>query len=149
MNIVAESFAKMIEALTISGQIKNASHLSEEIGITKSAIYDIINGRVKKLSGTMIKLLRIQYNINPAWLQTGEGEMFLQPDTDQIVLDIETMRAVIEAVEDLFQKNNLYLTPKKKAEYIILLYEYFKEDDIDLNSEKGQKKILDLARLAG
>jgi hypothetical protein len=79
MNIVADNFSKMIEALTNSGQIKNASQLSEEIGITKSAIYDIINGRVKKLSGTMIKLLRIQYNINPVWLQTGEGEMFLKP----------------------------------------------------------------------
>jgi transcriptional regulator with XRE-family HTH domain len=105
MNIVAENFSKMIDALTNSKQIKNASQLSEEIGITKSAIYEIINGRVKKLSGTMVELLRLKYNINPDWLLTGEGKMFLPTKPGELPREIQEINEILMRNPDWARAN--------------------------------------------
>jgi transcriptional regulator with XRE-family HTH domain len=74
MSIVAERMKKILNKLDLQ-----ASSLAEELGITKSAMSKITLGKVKELSGSVVELLRLKYNINPTWLQTGEGEMFLQP----------------------------------------------------------------------
>ena len=49
-----------------------------ELGIAKSTVSDVINGRLKDLPNSVqIRLIR-EYNVNAHWLLTGEGEMFLQ-----------------------------------------------------------------------
>jgi hypothetical protein len=57
-----------------------ASVMAIELNITKSAMSQILSGK-SNLSGPVVELLRLKYNINPVWLQTGEGEMFLKPQT--------------------------------------------------------------------
>jgi len=51
--------------------------IAEELALTPAAVSDILHGRVKKISGPVIELLRIKFNVNPDWLERGEGEMFL------------------------------------------------------------------------
>jgi len=47
------------------------------IGLTPSSLNDILNGRTKNISKTLLIAIRYVYNINPAWLLTGEGVMFI------------------------------------------------------------------------
>ena len=49
------------------------------IGLTPSSLNDILNGRTKNISKTLLIAIRYVYNINPTWLLTGEGEMFSSP----------------------------------------------------------------------
>lgn len=54
------------------------NEFAAELGLTPAAVSDIMHGRVKKISGSVVELLKVKYKVNPAWLNTGEGEMFLQ-----------------------------------------------------------------------
>ena len=49
------------------------------VGLTPSCLNDILSGRTKTLSKTLLIAIKYVYNINPAWLLTGEGEMFITP----------------------------------------------------------------------
>lgn len=51
--------------------------LAAELRLTKGSISDILYGRVKQVSGPVVELLKIKFNVNPDWLLTGEGDMFL------------------------------------------------------------------------
>jgi|GEM_PF-1719687 transcriptional regulator with XRE-family HTH domain len=57
-------------------ELKN-KELAKELGITPAAVSDITNGRVKKISGSILIILKLKFKVNPDWLLTGEGEMFL------------------------------------------------------------------------
>ena len=143
MNSVGSRLKLILKTLN-----KSQQDIENEIGIARSIVSRIAADKVG-LSNLFIYAFKKEYNINPDWLVNGEGEMFLETKNDHTSLDLKEMQETIEAVEEIFQENNLYLNPSKKAELIVLLYEYFKEDEIDIKSEKGQRKIIELARLAG
>ncbi len=63
---------KIVDELNITQKV-----LSEAIGIKPSTLSDFLNGRFKTLSSDTIRNLLLKYNINPIWLLTGEGDMFL------------------------------------------------------------------------
>lgn len=67
-----EKLNKILEYLGI-----NASEFAFKIGVkTNQAIYDILKGRTKTLSSSMIDKISSCYpEINRIWLLTGEGEM--------------------------------------------------------------------------
>lgn len=67
-------FKEIIAAIGLKNK-----ELARELGITPAAVSDIVNGRVKNISGSLLILLQLKFNINPDWLLTGEGEMFLSP----------------------------------------------------------------------
>lgn len=48
-----------------------------QIGITPGGFNDYIRGRAKDLSSNIIKNIVEKYGVNPTWLLTGEGNMFL------------------------------------------------------------------------
>jgi transcriptional regulator with XRE-family HTH domain len=62
----------MLKALGIT-----QAQFAADIGIKQGTVSDIIRGKTSGLSETAVKLCRYIYNINPTWLLTGEGEMFL------------------------------------------------------------------------
>ena len=70
--MIGERFKKIIKILGLTNV-----EFAESLGLTKAAVSEIIHGRVKKPSGPLLELLKIKFNINPTWLLTGEGDMFL------------------------------------------------------------------------
>ncbi|MFA5518827.1 MAG: helix-turn-helix transcriptional regulator [Spirochaetota bacterium] len=50
---------------------------ADQIGITAGGLTDFIKGRSKDLSSSTVANIVIQFNVNPTWLLTGEGEMFV------------------------------------------------------------------------
>jgi len=65
------------------------------IGLTPSSLNDILNGRTKNISKTLVIAIRYVYNINPSWLMTGEGEMFLSPS------DVKEGKVNYTAISDI------------------------------------------------
>lgn len=63
---------ELIQALGMS-QVEFAKNL----GIAKSTVSDVINGRLKDLPNPVQLKLYREYNVNLNWLLTGEGGMFL------------------------------------------------------------------------
>ena len=59
------------------------AEFGNEIGITKSAISRIEND-VAPLSDRNIQLLVEKFDVNPLWLKTGEGDMFLSIKADLV-----------------------------------------------------------------
>lgn len=53
----------------------------ERIGVTNAAISRIENGN-RAVTEQMIKLICSEFNINEAWLRTGEGDMSPKADSD-------------------------------------------------------------------
>ena len=49
------------------------------IGLTPSSLNDILMGRTKGISKTLIMTMSFVHKINPTWLMTGRGDMFLRP----------------------------------------------------------------------
>ncbi len=70
----------LIAALRMSN-----SEFANALGISPSAVSDMIHGRVRKISGSVAKLIEYKYHVNPDWLQSGEGEMFLHATHDPVL----------------------------------------------------------------
>lgn len=53
----------------------------ERVGVKKNAISAIENGR-NSLTEQMSRTICLEFNVNPSWLTTGNGEMFIENDND-------------------------------------------------------------------
>lgn len=62
---------------------KNQEQFGKILGITKSGVSDIENGRrnVTEQHIIMLKLSSEYCNLNTEWLRYGQGDMFVEPDT--------------------------------------------------------------------
>jgi transcriptional regulator with XRE-family HTH domain len=89
-------FAELLIALKM-----NNSEMAESLSLTKAAVSDILHGRVKKLSGPVVELLKIKYKVNPDWLLTGEGAMFLDRKTSNRYEEARPPGNVRESITDL------------------------------------------------
>ena len=67
------------------------------LGVSRDVINNIENDRVP-LKPALAKLICSQFNVDPDWLETGEGEMFLEKDS---VTDL------FEFTKNLFLDRNL------------------------------------------
>ncbi len=70
--MIGAKFDRLLEMLKISKVLA-----AKELGVTKTAISDITNGRVKNLSGTMIELLKLKYHVNPDYWTHENVAMFI------------------------------------------------------------------------
>lgn len=66
-----------------------AYKLAEELGYNRpQALYDIINGKTKKISGNIASKIMSKYpDFNYDWLLTGEGSMLKEGNQDLIIHD--------------------------------------------------------------
>lgn len=57
----------------------------ESLGVSGDVINNIERGRLNKPEQklSLIKLMCKEFNVNEEWMQTGEGEMFLQQTQDE------------------------------------------------------------------
>lgn len=89
-----------------------------KIEISTGNLSDLISGRIKSLSHEAIVRIAKEFNVDPLWLLTGEGEMFLS--RKEVARDARTedafevarkvvqnpkMRKFVERILDLDKKN--------------------------------------------
>ena len=74
MNTLAERLKLVIKTLNIK-----SSEFSDITGFSTSYVFMLMNpesNKPVKLSGRFYKAAQREFNINPEWLENGEGEMF-------------------------------------------------------------------------
>ena len=54
---------------------------AQKTGVPKSTVYNILNGTSIPSTATL-NLISKTFNVNPEWLKTGQGEMFLKAEED-------------------------------------------------------------------
>ena len=81
------------------------------------------------------------------WIVTGKGEMRPGEATGKadFTEELQTMRTVVEAVEEHLQAEGKQLPPAQKAELITTLYDMFSEDE---NKQVDKKNVAKLIKLA-
>lgn len=92
------------------------------LGVTKTAISLIESGK-NNLTDANIKSICREFNVNEAWLRTGEGEMF-----QEVLPDDEVAAAVSEVLEDVDCENAMYTLIKE------FLITYQKSDENTKNA---------------
>lgn len=62
---------------------------AKRLGVTNVSISYLENG-VKRMSSSTRNLVLREFNVNPVWLDTGDGKMFLEvSDNDQLVMFVD------------------------------------------------------------
>ena len=74
----------------------------DRLGVSKVSISNLENG-VNNLSPRMSKAICREYNVNPYWLETGEGEMFIEPSYDDMDFSEELLKPENKMYLDLFK----------------------------------------------
>lgn len=55
----------------------NQREIAQELAITQSAVSAIYRAKVERPSDQTLLLLELRFRVNPTWLETGKGHMFL------------------------------------------------------------------------
>ena len=69
---------KVINWLIYNEIGESEKEIAERLGYTKSSFSQIVNGKVPLSDKFISKLCSLDENINLVWVQSGEGEMFLE-----------------------------------------------------------------------
>jgi Predicted transcriptional regulators len=101
----------------------------ERIGLKKSSLSAIENGRNSLTEQTARAICR-EFNVNPAWLSDGDGEMFLETD-NAIIATIDR----IMASENEFHKN-LFKGLSKLSEADLLALERIIDKFLDTKKDQ-------------
>lgn len=117
--MISEKFSRLIEALNIS-----KVSAAKELGVTKTAISDITNGRVKNLSGTMIELLKVKFRVNPEYWTEATAPMFLTEPKSGVMQSDERLqslplldRKVVEDMISILTKRSAPVVQQKLEAY--------------------------------
>ncbi|WP_016758351.1 helix-turn-helix domain-containing protein [Leptospira weilii] len=95
-----ERILKLIEILKITN-----GDFALNIGISPGALSQYLSGKNKSLSVDTITSIKNTYNVNPLWLLTGEGEIFLPKIEPQDWAELEA---------EWERSNKLHKNPKLK-----------------------------------
>ncbi len=150
-----------------SRRFKTQKVAAAVLGITEGYLSQLLAGK-RIPSDMLLNVMELKLRIRASWILTGEGEMNTASQwarrTREAIWEIEQtesikgalpktetfdpalMTDVIEAVEDVFEAEKLYLPPRKKAELIMLIYEETAGGAIQRPELRG--KIVKFARLA-
>jgi transcriptional regulator with XRE-family HTH domain len=108
---------------------------AKSIGIAQGYLSELETG-VKTPSETLLIALSYRFEIGIEWLMSGKGQM-AGPKPRQ-TLDLEFMREVVETAEAVFEQEQVNISPSKKAELLVLLYETMITDEA--NHEEADRK---------
>lgn len=72
-----ERIKRVINWLIFNEHASSEKEIAEKLGYTKSSFSQIINGKVPLSQKFIDKLIAIDFNLNKAWLLSGEGSMFI------------------------------------------------------------------------
>lgn len=117
--MISERFKQLRDELG-----KSQTEFGAGIGVSRSVINNIERG-VTEPSDVFLNHLCVVYNVNRAWLETGEGEMFA-PTTEQA----ETAR-MIESISDSPAMRSLLATWAQLSDENKAVFERFAADYVD------------------
>ena len=125
--MISERFKQLRDELG-----KSQTEFGAGIGVSRSVINNIERG-VTEPSDVFLNHLCVVYNVNRAWLETGEGEMFA-PTTEQA----ETAR-MIESISDIPAMRSLLATWAQLSDENKAVFERFAADYVeDYNRRKAE-----------
>lgn len=125
--MISERFKQLRDELG-----KSQTEFGAGIGVSRSVINNIERG-VTEPSDVFLNHLCVVYNVNRAWLETGEGEMFA-PTTEQA----ETAR-MIETISDSPAMRSLLATWAQLSDENKAVFERFAADYVeDYNRRKAE-----------
>lgn len=125
--MISERFKQLRDELR-----KSQTEFGAGIGVSRSVINNIERG-VTEPSDVFLNHLCVVYNVNRAWLETGEGEMFA-PTTEQA----ETAK-LIESISDSPAMRSLLATWAQLSDENKAVFERFAADYVeDYNRRKAE-----------
>ena len=74
-----ESVKDRLEQLMQVLGIKSQTEFARRVGVSRTTITEILNGKNTPSLSTL-NLISKTFNVNPEWLKTGQGEMFLKEE---------------------------------------------------------------------
>jgi transcriptional regulator with XRE-family HTH domain len=89
MNTTGQRLKHIINLLNLT-----QSEVADRFGINRSLLSQIYNDK-QQISKLFMYALKAEFNINPAWLLTGEGEMFITPS------DVKDGKVSYTAISDI------------------------------------------------
>lgn len=104
---------------------ESEKEIAERLGYTKSSFSQIVNGKVPLSDKFISKLCSLDKNINLVWVQSGEGEMFLEDNlnSEQDVTIPASVWSVIQR-----QAQSLSSRDRQIEDLIALLKEQVQEN---------------------
>ena len=127
--MISERFKQLRDELG-----KSQTEFGAGIGVSRSVINNIERG-VTEPSDVFLNHLCVVYNVNRAWLETGEGEMFA-PTTEQA----ETAK-LIESISDSPAMRSLLATWAQLSDENKAVFERFAADYVeDYNRRKAEER---------
>ncbi len=120
--------------------------VEKELGVMPGHLSASINNPEFDLPHDTIIRFCIRRGISTDWIYTGEGEMLRGKRVKSPTVDLHFLKEIVETIEKVFQKEDLHLSPRKKADLIALLYDELKEEPSKQSLLKG--KIIKLVKLA-
>ena len=127
--MISERFKQLRDELG-----KSQTEFGAGIGVSRSVINNIERG-VTEPSDVFLNHLCVVYNVNRAWLETGEGEMF-EPTTDQ-----DETAKLIESISDSPAMRSLLATWAQLSDENKAVFERFAADYVeDYNRRTGVEK---------
>ena len=125
--MISERFKQLRDELG-----KSQTEFGAGIGVSRSVINNIERG-VTEPSDVFLNHLCVVYNVNRAWLETGEGEMFEQT-TDQ-----DETAKLIESISDSPAMRSLLATWAQLSDENKAVFERFAADYVqDYNRRKAE-----------
>lgn len=102
MEKAQNQFINAVEILKNNGTISSKNELAEHLGLSKTGLSEILNGRNKLSLSITTNFCKI-FNINLYWLFYGEGEMFNDNMPDKKP-NKESLEYRVEKLENLLEK---------------------------------------------
>ncbi|MEE0874140.1 MAG: helix-turn-helix transcriptional regulator [Ruminococcus sp.] len=96
----------------------------EKIGVSKGVIVNLELERAPA-KDLMLKMICRTFNVNPLWLENGEGEMFL--DTPDTILDDLAVEFDLSPTEKNIVANYLRMSPEDRRKVSDLLHKLLGE----------------------
>lgn len=129
----------------------NKFTMAKETGMSHSSIYSMEEGKVK-VSKQAIKRISKAYGVNPEWLLTGQGEIFIVEDLPRKRHVFAYTRWILKNVPVILRKHRIRITSDElKEELYIDVYDHFfqKFYNKEMTKEEVEEFIINWAKIRG
>lgn len=100
MKVNGEIIERLLEIMKEKGL--SGAEFSRALSYESNKISEIVNGHTKELSGRFVRLMELEFHINPKWLETGIGKKYI---AHQSVTDPK----ILKLLKSIYSLNSRYL----------------------------------------